>query len=116
MKKTALITGASGGIGMELAKVHASKGDNLVLVARRKDNLDKLKLDLEKQYGILVYTIGKDLSIPHSAKQVFDEVKKNKLTVDCLINNAGIGFCEPFADIPFANDEKNHSIEYYYSY
>ena len=59
---TALITGASNGIGLELAKVHASKGDNLVLVARNKSKLDELKSELEKQYKIKVYTIGKDLS------------------------------------------------------
>ena len=60
---TALITGASNGIGYELAKVHASNGDNLVLVARNKNKLDELKIELEKQFKITVYTIGKDLSI-----------------------------------------------------
>jgi short-subunit dehydrogenase len=54
MNKTALITGASGGIGMELARIHASKGDNLVLVARSIDKLDALKSELETQFGISV--------------------------------------------------------------
>jgi len=106
MKKTALITGASGGIGMDLAKIHAAKGDNLVLVARNKNRLEELKTQLVKQYGIDVYTIARDLSVPHSAKQVYDEIKKNKITVNYLINNAGIGFCGPFTEIPFENDEK----------
>ncbi|MFN9496161.1 MAG: SDR family NAD(P)-dependent oxidoreductase, partial [Bacteroidota bacterium] len=53
---TALITGASNGIGLELAKVHASKGGNLVLVARNKAKLDELKAELERQYKITVYT------------------------------------------------------------
>jgi len=61
MKKTALITGASSGIGMELARIHASKGDNLVLVARRKDKLEALKTELEKHNGITVFVIEKDL-------------------------------------------------------
>jgi hypothetical protein len=88
---TALITGASGGIGFELAKVHASKGDNLVLVARNKTKLDELKNELEKQFKISVYTIGKDLSLPHAAQEVYDEVKQKNITVNYLINNAGFG-------------------------
>lgn len=64
---TALITGASNGIGLELAKIHASKGDDLVLVARNKAKLDELKTELEQRYSIKVYTIAKDLSAEYSA-------------------------------------------------
>ena len=106
MSKTALITGASGGIGMELAKIHASKKDNLVIVARNKEKLDKVKSELEKQYGITVHPIVKDLSLQNSAKEVYDEVKKKNIKIDYLINNAGIGYCDMFTDIPFENDEK----------
>lgn len=67
MIKTALITGSSGGIGYELAKVHSENGDDLVLVARSKDKLDGLKKELEGKYKTNVYTIGKDLSLPGSA-------------------------------------------------
>jgi uncharacterized protein len=88
---TALITGASNGIGLELAKIHASKGDNLVLVARNKAKLDELKSELEKQYKISVYTIGKDLSAHNAAQDVYDETKKQNILVDYLINNAGFG-------------------------
>lgn len=88
---TALITGASNGIGLELAKVHASKGDNLVLVARNKSKLDELKTELERQYKISVYTIGKDLSANNSAKEVYDETTKQNIQIDYLINNAGFG-------------------------
>lgn len=91
MNKTALITGASSGIGLELAKIHASKSGNLVLVARNKSKLDELKLDLEKQYKISVYTIGKDLSKPNTAQEVYDETAHQNITVDFLINNAGFG-------------------------
>lgn len=91
MKKTALITGASSGIGLELSKIHASKGDNLVLVARSKSKLDELKIELEKNYGISVYTIGKDLSLPKSVSEVYSEVKQQNITIDYLINNAGFG-------------------------
>lgn len=89
--KTALITGASNGIGLELAKIHASKGGNLVLVARNKSKLDELKTELEKQFNVSIYTIGKDLSNPHSAQEVYDETKERNIEVDYLINNAGFG-------------------------
>ncbi|OYU92896.1 MAG: short-chain dehydrogenase [Bacteroidetes bacterium B1(2017)] len=88
---TALITGASNGIGLELAKVHASKGDNLVLVARNKSKLDELKSELEKQYKITVYTIGKDLSAQNAAQEVYEETTKQNIQIDYLINNAGFG-------------------------
>jgi short-subunit dehydrogenase len=88
---TALITGASNGIGLELAKIHASKGGNLVLVARNKSKLDELKTELEKQFNVSVYTIGKDLSNPQSAQEVYDETKERNIEVDYLINNAGFG-------------------------
>ena len=89
--KTALITGASSGIGYELAKIHAGKGGNLVLVARNKTILDQLKNELEKQYQIQVYTIGKDLSLPNAVQEVYEETTKQNIKVDYLINNAGFG-------------------------
>ncbi|VAW20573.1 hypothetical protein MNBD_BACTEROID01-165 [hydrothermal vent metagenome] len=91
MKKTALITGASSGIGLELAKIHASKGGNVVLVARNISKLDELKSELEKKYSISAYTIGKDLSLHNSAQQVYDETTRQNIQIDYLINNAGFG-------------------------
>lgn len=91
MKNTALITGASNGIGLELAKVHASKGGDLVLVARNKSKLDELKNELESHYKVSVYTIGKDLSAYNSAQEVYDETTKQNIQIDYLINNAGFG-------------------------
>lgn len=88
---TALITGASNGIGLELAKVHASKGGNLVLVARNKSKLDELKTELESQYKVSVYIIGKDLSAINSAQEVYHETTKQNIQIDYLINNAGFG-------------------------
>lgn len=88
---TALITGASNGIGLELAKIHASKGDNLVLVARNISRLDEMKAELEKQYKVSIYTIGKDLSKPNAAQEVYEETTQQKIQVDYLINNAGFG-------------------------
>lgn len=91
MNKTALITGSSGGIGLELAKIHAENGVNLVLVARRKDKLDELKARLEEKHKISVHTIEKDLSLKGAAGEVYDELKKLNISIDYLINNAGFG-------------------------
>jgi short-subunit dehydrogenase len=88
---TALITGASNGIGLELAKIHASKGGDLVLVARNKSKLDELKHELETKFNIKVYTIGKDLSASNAAKEVYDETSKQQIKIEYLINNAGFG-------------------------
>jgi short-subunit dehydrogenase len=98
MKNTALITGASNGIGLELAIIHASKGGDLVLVARNKIKLDELKIELEKQFKISVLTIGKDLSLPNAAKEIYDETNKQNIQVDYLINNAGFGDFGMFVD------------------
>jgi short-subunit dehydrogenase len=89
--KTALITGASSGIGLELAKIHASKGGNLVLVARNKTKLDELKTEFEKEFNVYVLTIEKDLSQINSVQEVYDEVKNHGIKIDYLINNAGFG-------------------------
>ena len=95
---TALITGASNGIGLELAKIHASKGGDLVLVARNKSKLDELKISLEKQFNVKVYTIGKDLSAPNAAQEVYDETNHQHIQIDFLINNAGFGDFGMFVD------------------
>jgi short-subunit dehydrogenase len=106
MNKTALITGASNGIGYELAKIHASKHDNLIIVARSKNKLDDLKNELEQKHNISVYTIGKDLSLPGAAKEVFDEVKNKAMTVDYLVNNAGFGDYGLFAESDWNKQEQ----------
>jgi hypothetical protein len=106
VNKTALITGASNGIGLELAWIHASKGDNLILVARTKDKLDELKSELEKKFLVNVYTIEKDLSLRSSARDVYDEVISNGMSVDYLINNAGFGDFGLFAESDWNKQEK----------
>lgn len=106
MSKTALITGASSGIGYELAKVHAEKGDNLVLVARSNDKLDELKKELEEKHKVQVYTIGKDLSLQGAAGQVYDELEQQHISIDYLINNAGFGDIGLFAESDWNKLEK----------
>ncbi|MDR1652250.1 MAG: SDR family oxidoreductase [Prevotellaceae bacterium] len=94
---TALITGASSGIGRELAKIHAEKGGNLVLVARNIANLNELKSQLETQFGINVTVIAKDLTLPDAPQEVYDEVISKNIRVDFLINNAGFADNHAFA-------------------
>lgn len=90
-RKTALITGASKGIGREFAKIHGANGDNLVLVARSGDELYSLKKELEAVKTIRVDVIVKDLTADNSALEVYNYVKENNIEIDYLINNAGLG-------------------------
>ncbi|WP_444885758.1 SDR family NAD(P)-dependent oxidoreductase [Microbulbifer sp. PSTR4-B] len=89
--EAALITGASGGIGLELAKIHAAKGGNLVLVARSEGKLLSLKQQLEKEFGVQVMVITEDLSDPLSAQRIFERTQGENVEVGTLINNAGFG-------------------------
>ncbi|WP_445357618.1 SDR family NAD(P)-dependent oxidoreductase [Microbulbifer sp. ANSA002] len=89
--KAALITGASGGIGLELAKIHAAKGGNLVLVARSEGKLLSLKEQLEKEFGVQAMVIAEDLSDPLSAQRIFERTQGENVEVGTLINNAGFG-------------------------
>ena len=91
MEKYTVITGASSGIGLEMAKILASKNHNLILVARNLDRLKSIKDDLESKYSIKVKIFRKDLSLSVNAEALYHEIKKEKLEVEYLINNAGIG-------------------------
>jgi short-subunit dehydrogenase len=86
-----LITGASSGIGYELASVFARNHHNLILVARSEDILSGLKKELEKTFNVQVEVISADLSLVGAAQNLFNAVQAKKLTVDCLVNNAGFG-------------------------
>jgi len=88
---TALVTGASSGIGAELARIHAEHGGDLVLVARRADRLEALKAELEQARGITAHAIAKDLSDPEAPQQIHDELAARDIRIDYLINNAGFG-------------------------
>lgn len=91
MKEFILITGASAGIGYEMAKQFAALNYNLILVARSVDKLKEIKKELESTYKIEVEFIQKDLSKPDLAKELFLEVKAKNLIVSHLVNNAGFG-------------------------
>lgn len=88
---TALITGASGGIGYELAMLHAEERHHLVLIARNENRLMELKAEWESRYKIVVTTIALDLSQPHAAQTIYDRTEELNIQIDYLINNAGFG-------------------------
>lgn len=85
-----LVTGASSGIGYELAKVFAENGHNLIIVARSADELNNAAHEFSKE-GVAVFPIVKDLFEPNSAFELYEEVKANGFIVDILVNNAGQG-------------------------
>jgi len=92
MKRTVLITGASSGLGIEFAKIHAAKGDDLVLVARSKDKMNLLKAEIERKHNnVSVVVIGRDLSESNAPRTIYNELKAQKIQIDYLINNAGFG-------------------------
>jgi short-subunit dehydrogenase len=89
--KTVLITGASSGIGLSFAKIFAREGYSLILVSRDENKLQTVKQELEKNCQQKISVIAKDLSLPTSAQEVFDEVQKLGVTITALVNNAGWG-------------------------
>jgi uncharacterized protein len=91
-RKTALITGASAGIGREFARYHAALGGDVIVVARREDALLELKAELERKHGVTVHVFASDLGTPEGAQRLYSGIKAKRLEVDYLINNAGFGF------------------------
>ncbi len=97
---TALITGASSGLGEEFAKQLASQGYNLVLVARSKEKLNQLAGMLRQSCNVQVTVIAADLASSEAVSRVIDEVNHLDMKVDLLVNNAGLGLFENFLDTP----------------
>lgn len=91
MKKTALITGASSGIGYEMTKYFAQDGYNMVLVARSEQALRQLAGELEATYGVSVHVLVKDLAQPDAPDEIFNYLQQAGVHIDVLVNNAGYG-------------------------
>lgn len=96
--KTALVTGATSGIGRELANLFAKDGYNLVLVARSSDSLKEIAEEYEKQFGITATFIAKDLVDPKAPEEIYDETQRKGIRIDVLVNNAGMGEYGMFAN------------------
>ena len=103
-RPTALITGASAGIGAELAKVFAAHDHDLVLVARRRDALEALAGTLEGKHGVTATVIVDDLGDPEAPERIFAAVRDARIEVDVLVNNAGFGLGGEFSETPIERE------------
>ncbi len=97
--KTALITGATVGIGYELSKQFAQDGYQLVLVARNEDKLKERQQELSSAYGVSVTVIPMDLSDPEAAAQIESRLKEKNIEIEVLVNNAGFGLMGKFFEL-----------------
>ena len=98
--ETVLVTGASSGIGLELAKLFAADGSDVVLVARRKGRLEELATELSSQHGVNIRVIPADLADPAAPTAIFEELAASGIQIDVLVNNAGFGAGGQFAELP----------------
>ncbi len=99
MNRTALITGASIGIGYELSKIFARNGYNLVLVSRTKQKLEAIADKLENKHGIQTKVIPKDLSKSIAPVELYEEIVSDNIEINVLVNNAGFGLNGKFVDL-----------------
>lgn len=101
-KGYALVTGASSGIGVDLARELARAGHPLILVARREERLRALARELTAATGVEVVVIAQDLSVPEAARTLHEAVRTRGLEVEILVNNAGYGMQGQFLQMDFA--------------
>ncbi|MBX3026834.1 SDR family oxidoreductase [bacterium] len=104
--RTALVTGASSGLGLDFATILAERGCHLVLVARREDRLRALADQLIATHGVRVDVIAMSLSPLGAAQALYDRLRDMDRTVDVLINNAGFGVWGPFAEVLWEREEE----------
>jgi len=97
-KRTALVTGASAGIGRELAWVFARHGFDLILLARRRRRLEELSMRLREDCGVEARVLVSDLADPKAPERIFDELSRSAVAVDVLVNNAGYAIPETFSE------------------
>ena len=105
-RETALITGASSGIGYALAELFARHQTDLVLVARHEKKLQEIADQIKKTYGIQAVACAYDLSDPTALEQLFQQMQQHKIVVDILVNNAGFGTHGPFAQSNWAEQKE----------
>ena len=98
IRKRALVTGASSGIGRELALRFAREGHDLILVARNGQKLRELADQLKRDCGVSANVIPKDLSKPQAPEEIFQELQREGILIDILVNNAGVGTYGPFSE------------------
>jgi short-subunit dehydrogenase len=101
MNPTVLITGASGGIGEELARLFAAHRYDLVLVARTEEKLQSLSAELGRAHGVQARVLAADLADPAAPPRVFETLRELGVTIDVLVNNAGFGATGAYAEIDY---------------
>jgi short-subunit dehydrogenase len=101
---TALITGASSGLGAEYARLFAADKQDLILVARRRERLEALAAELKSAHGVRAEVVAADLATGEGTARVIEEVKRLGLEVDYLVNNAGFGASGAFVDLELARE------------
>jgi len=104
MSKSVLITGATTGIGYELAKLFAKDKFDIIIIARNEIKLRQTAAELQKDYKVNVKIISKDLSDQKSAAEIYNELIKENINVDILVNNAGFGSLGAFSESDPEND------------
>lgn len=102
MKGTALVTGASAGLGRDYARLFAADGHDVVLVARRRERLEELARDIARASSVQTHVVALDLAERDAARRLVDELRTRGLAIDFLVNNAGLGTNGPFADADVA--------------
>lgn len=102
--RTALVTGASSGLGVDFTRELAARGCNLILVARREDLLRSVQQEIEEAHGVAVTTIAMDLTEHDAPQRLYDQLRTAGKTVDVLVNNAGFGLYGKFTEIAWERE------------
>jgi hypothetical protein len=101
---TALITGASAGLGKDFAHLFAADGHDVVLVARRREKLEQVAAAVVEEHGVEAHVVPADLADAESPQRLYDEVAAKGLTIEYLVNNAGFGSNGAFAELDMARE------------
>lgn len=109
--KTALVTGASGGLGADFARELAQLGCDLVLVARREEPLRTLQHEISAAHGVQVHVFTADLATSNAPQVLYDQLKSNAIPVDILVNNAGFGYFGKFTQVSWEREKSMIDID-----
>ena len=109
-RKTALVTGASGGFGLAFAELFARDGWNVVLVARSEERLNAIAADLRTRFNVQAVSFAHDLAQPGAGERLFAAVTAAGLTVDALVNNAGFATAGLFSKIPLVDEREEITL------
>lgn len=110
-KKNALVTGASSGIGADIARALAARGYNLVLVARREEKLRALQKEIEQAYSVSAQVIPLDLTLPNAAEILFQKTEGQGIEVEILVNNAGYALFGEYSEMAWEREENLYQLD-----